>query len=132
MGIVVSLLFLVLFGTIQFGIAFNRMQGLHAAAREGARVGSLPTATVNEIVGKVKGAVSIIDEAVIASPCPATLTNAHGCVDVSPTGSGTFKPCDLRSGLDVTVTVKYRDVISIPFFGQKNYTMQGAGKFRCE
>ena len=43
------LLVVILFGIIQFGITFNRQQGIHAAAREGARLGSLPGTTTAQI-----------------------------------------------------------------------------------
>lgn len=41
MALVLPVLLLLVFGIIQFGIAFNRSQGIHAAAREGARFASV-------------------------------------------------------------------------------------------
>ena len=40
-SLIATLLFVLLFGILQFGLAYNRQQGLHAAAREGARLASL-------------------------------------------------------------------------------------------
>ena len=48
-AIVLPLLVLLVFGIIQFSIAYNRTQGLHAAAREGARYAALPSNTSSEI-----------------------------------------------------------------------------------
>ena len=45
MAIVLPLLILILFGIVEFSIYFNRLQGLQAAAREGARVAALPQST---------------------------------------------------------------------------------------
>src|SRR5437588_12417952 len=84
-AIIASLLFMVLFGTIQFGIAYNRYQGLNAAAREGARVGALQNTTVDTIRSRVLGALSIIDPNNFSSSytCPGTMNTDQGCIEVS-------------------------------------------------
>ncbi|MFT7646169.1 MAG: Flp pilus assembly protein TadG, partial [Candidatus Poriferisodalaceae bacterium] len=41
MAIILPVLVLLMFGIVEFGLAFNRLQGVHAAAREGARVGAV-------------------------------------------------------------------------------------------
>src|SRR5487761_1588895 len=40
-AIVLPVLVLLLFGVIQFGLAYNRQQGLNAAVREGSRLASI-------------------------------------------------------------------------------------------
>lgn len=130
-AIVASVLFLVLFGTVQFGIAFNRMQGVQAGAREGARIGSLPDTTVSEILTRVRDSVSIVDPAALPQGCGALSTD-QGCIDITPSGSAAFQPCNLRSGQVVTVLVRYRTEISIPLWRAEGVTLEGKGEFRCE
>lgn len=40
-SLIAMLLFTLMYGILQFGLLYNRQQGLHAAAREGARLASL-------------------------------------------------------------------------------------------
>ncbi|MFA5891312.1 MAG: TadE/TadG family type IV pilus assembly protein [Actinomycetota bacterium] len=131
-AIVASLLFMILFGTIQFGIAFNQYQGVQAAAREGARTGSLPQATVDDIVTRVRDSVSIVDGSAIQVGCPGALAVGQGCVAITPTGSGAFQPCNLRTGQTVRVSVQYRALIQIPVWKSPAVTVTGDGEFRCE
>lgn len=131
-AIVSSVLFLVLFGTIQFGIAFNRYQGVQAAAREGARIASFQDTTQDQILARVQSSVSIVNGASISSGCPGTLANDTGCVSTTPSGSGSFKPCLNRSGQTVAVTVKYQTLISIPLWSSPTVTLTGKGEFLCE
>lgn len=131
-AIVASVLFLVLFGTIQFGIVFNRYQGLQAGAREGARLAAVH-ATHDEIVQRVKDSVSIINEADIEDPCPGTLFVGDGCVDIDPdSATGDDAPCDGIEGDTITVLAKYRQEIPIPFWTSPDITITGRGEFRCE
>lgn len=130
-AIVASVLFLILFGTAEFGIAFNRMQGVQAGAREGARIASLPDTTVGEILDRVRTSVSIVDPADLPQGCGA-LSTGEGCVDITPSGSATFQPCNLRTGQVVTVLVRYRTEISIPLWKSEGVTLEGKGEFRCE
>jgi Flp pilus assembly protein TadG len=60
-AIIASLLLLILFGTITFGITFNRIQGLQSAAREGARLGSLTQTTVAQIKTRTLESISILN-----------------------------------------------------------------------
>src|SRR5205814_6633999 len=106
---------MILFGTIQFGIAYNRYQGLQAASREGARLASVD-ATVTEIIDRVKQSVSVIDTTTTDTP-GLCITNGSSngnptidnrlCIaiqyidssgtahDVTNNGSnGTTPPCD--------------------------------------
>jgi Flp pilus assembly pilin Flp len=61
-AIIASLLLLILFGTITFGLTFNRIQGLQSSAREGARLGSLSQTTVTQITSRALDSVSILNE----------------------------------------------------------------------
>ena len=119
MALVLSLLVLLVFGIAQIAIAYNRAQGLHAAAREGARVGSIPTVTESEIKDRVYAAL----EGVI--PDPAT----NATVVVTPSGS---PPCNLKVGQPLTVKVTINHTIDIPLWGTVDRTLTGKSEFRCE
>jgi Flp pilus assembly protein TadG len=116
-ALLVPLLIVLLVGTIQFGIAYNRKQGLHAAAREGARLASLPTATSGQISARVNDALTGVPLA--GSPS----------IVISP---GMTRPCENRRGQSVTVTVSAATTLDIPLWGVQNVTMVGRGSFRCE
>ena len=118
MALVLPLLILLVFGIIQFSIVYNRVQGLHAAAREGARAASLPTTTSGDVTTRVNSAL----QGVLPAGAPRT-------VSVSPGGS---KPCQGRSGQSVTVTVQSDYALDIPLFGSRALTLKGRGEFRCE
>lgn len=122
-AIVASLLFILLFGTVQFGMAFNRAQGLEAAAREGARAASVG-GTYSEIATRVRAAQSMFD------PTDVNVTT-------SPASSGRTRPCAVAGlGADVTVTAAVapaaRYAITIPGWGNREIAYSSAGTFRCE
>src|SRR5919106_284496 len=89
-AIIASLLLMILFGTITFGITFNRIQGLQSAAREGARLGSLSQTTVDQIVGRSLDSVSILNADNFKSGggggstrwCSGTPTFDTGCMTI--------------------------------------------------
>ncbi len=119
LAIVLPILILLVFGIIQWSIYFNRLQGLQAAAREGARVAALPQTTQSDVNAKVTSA--------LAGVLPTTQSPV---VTVNP-GSG--NPCDLRaSGSRVTVTVKANTDLDIPLWGSQTVTLTGKGEFKCE
>jgi Flp pilus assembly protein TadG len=136
-AIVASLLFMILFGIIQFGIAFNRYQGLQAASREGARLGSLSQTTHDEIVARVQETVSLIDPlAMEDTGCAGVLAVGKGCIQITasatPAGWNSSKPCNLNSGATITVLSKYRMEVPIPLWASPTVTITGTGVFRCE
>lgn len=62
MALLVPLLFLLLFGMIEYGVLFWRAQQIASAARHGARVGALPSGTaaaVNAAVNDVMNDVGL-------------------------------------------------------------------------
>lgn len=117
-ALVLPILILLLFGIIEFSIAYNRVQGLHAAAREGARVASLQRTTRTEIDQRIRDAL----DGVIKDPAAVTIA-------VTP---GSTKPCAGRTGETVVVTAEYPTDIDIPLWGKKALTLTGKGTFRCE
>jgi Flp pilus assembly protein TadG len=123
LAIVLVILFLVLFGIFQFGIAFHRDQGLEAAAREGARLASIG-AKYNDIKQRVWDSQSLF-------------TDSDVIVTTNPASSGTDRPCQFAGqGQLVTVTATVNPspsyAIVIPLWGNKQITYSAVGKFRCE
>jgi Flp pilus assembly protein TadG len=113
MAIVLPVLVILVFAIIEVGIALNRVQAFHAAAREGARVGSLETTDLGEIQTAVNGAL-------------VGLSGAAPAIAV-PTGT-----CAGRPGGRITVEVSSAYTISIPLLPDRNVTLTGDGVFRCE
>jgi Flp pilus assembly protein TadG len=119
MAIVLPVLVLLVFGIIQWSIYFNRLQGLQAAAREGARVAALPQSTQSDVKTKVTDA---LDGVLPSGATPA--------ITVSPSSTN---PCDLQpAGTSVTVTVKVNTDLNIPLWGSQTVTQTGKGVFKCE
>ncbi|MGH3442784.1 MAG: TadE/TadG family type IV pilus assembly protein [Nitriliruptorales bacterium] len=117
-AIVAGLLLVLLVGTVQFGIAWNRRQGLEAAAREGARLASVG-ADFDAISARVRDAQSLFDS-----------------VDVQVrTDPATSVPCS-GGARSVTVTAQVpaspRYAITIPLWGSVEVTYSAQGIFNCE
>ena len=144
-AIVASLLLMILFGTVQFGIAFNRTQGLNAAAREGARV-AIIGAPEADVVTRVTQAQSLFvasdvrvsidysldDGTTWTSVCNDPNSGTRDCTDT------TAKICDaapstgyfIRVTAHVIASNKY--AIAIPLWAKILPNYQGVGSFRCE
>jgi len=117
-ALVLPLLVLLVFGIVQFSIVYNRAQGLHAAAREGARIASLPQTTQSEITTRVMDA---LDGVTLSAPPSITVTPS------------TTQPCKNHPpGQTVTVRVNAQTTIDIPIWGSVTKTLTGKGEFRCE
>lgn len=115
---ILPILVVLLFGIVQFGISFNRQQGIHAAAREGARLGSLPGTTTAQIESRVDDALSGVP---LASAPTIIVTPAAG------------RPCSSGVGSDtVTVEVRATTNLEIPLWGDFNVDLESTGEFRCE
>lgn len=112
-ALVLPLLLVLLFGMIEFGIAFNRAQAIEAAAREGGRLASLSTTTNADIDTRVNDALDGIP---------------MGAVTVQVTPS----LCAGRQGEAVTVEVTTDHDIEIPLLTNYTATLTGQAVFRCE
>lgn len=117
-AILLPVLLLILFGTIEFGIAFNRTHGLHAAAREGGRVASVG-ASSKEIMDRVRETQSLFDDRdVVVQTIPSS-----------------DPPCTrVGDAVDVVVEVKKSKeyAITIPMFGEFEIDYRATARFRCE
>jgi Flp pilus assembly protein TadG len=121
LAILLPLLVMLVFGIVEFSIAYNKQQGLHAAAREGARYAALPTNTKSEVEDHVRDALDgVVSDADAAA---ATIT-------VNP---NTTRPCDLvATGTPVVVTVEVDDQIDVPLIDGGVVDLTGRAEFRCE
>lgn len=114
-ALVLPLLVVLLFGIIQFAIAFNRAQAVEAAAREGARLASISSTTNGDIATRVNDALAGIP---LQNPV---------AVSVAPSG------CAGREGESVTVVVTTSHVVTIPLIGAlPAVPLTGQAVFRCE
>ncbi|NNC81157.1 MAG: pilus assembly protein [Acidimicrobiales bacterium] len=114
-ALILPILVLLLFAIIQLGLAFQRFEAVNAAAREGARVASLPSSDNADICNRVTSAL------------------AGTSFDGPPTCTPPPVLCSAPSAPDsVTVSVSVNNLIEIPFFGQQTVTLRGTGDFRCE
>ena len=113
--LVLPVLLMILFGIIEFGVAFSRSQAISAAAREAGRLASLSTTTSADISNRV-------DATLAGIPFDAPPT-----VSVIPAGG-----CAGREGESVTVLVSALHRITIPFALDQEVTLSGQAVFRCE
>ena len=116
-ALILPLLVLLVFGIVQFSLAYNRQQGLHAAAREGARMASLPSTTADEVEQRVEDA---LDGMSFESGWTTTITPSAA------------QPCAGNSGETVVVRVEADNTIDVPFLEAPSVTLTGRGEFRCE
>lgn len=110
-ALIASLLFLMVFGIIEFGRIFSEIEVLNSAAREGARAAA------------VRGTSEDVEAAVVAAADPYDL-------DETPVAD---KTCDdTTSGEPVTVAWDQHFEISVGLLPAFNQDIQIKGVFRCE
>ena len=120
-ALIVGLLAILVFGLLEYGLAFWQVQNLRAATREGAReaaVGGsnaeIRTAMVNAAGGSLTGG-----EAISVSRRCATMTRRGQQVTVRITGN-------------LSGAVREAFKVSIPFLPPFTLTPDLSGTFRCE
>lgn len=145
---ILPVLVMLVFGIIQFGIAYNRSQGMHAAAREGARLASIG-ADVASIEARVGSALSgtTVGAADVSTEVrwyTEPKMNPSGKLNPDPAekSDGTVVsdgdvPCDQTDAhtvrVDVEVTGNVSDyAITIPLLPAFGSTFPSEAIFRCE
>jgi Flp pilus assembly protein TadG len=126
-ALVVGLLFVILFGIMEFGLAFFETQNLRSATREGARAAAIggTTGPNGEIT---KALVDGASGSLPANYSGYTLTPASGCTDATKGDEVEIVlninslPANVRAAFDV----------NIPFLPKITLTPQIRGSFRCE
>jgi Flp pilus assembly protein TadG len=121
-ALIVGLLAILIFGLLEYGIAFWQVQNLRAAAREGARVAA------------VRGDNGDISQAMIDS--------SAGSLGPGFVGFTATRVCDeANEGLPVTITITNGALapsvqeafnVSIPFLPPITLDPELSGTFRCE
>ncbi len=106
-AILAPLLFLLVFGIIEFGRAYNAQNTLTHAAREGAREFAI---TQDVVAGEA------------AARNAVTSMNATGLV---------VNLSDCTPGFPATVTLSLPFELRIAFFPVSSFTMQAEGVMRC-
>jgi Flp pilus assembly protein TadG len=110
-ALIASLLFLFVFGIIEFGRIFSELEVLNSAAREGARAAA------------VRGDADEVETAVADAAAPYSL-------DETPTAD---KTCDdSTSGTPVTVAWDQHFEISVGLLPAFDQDLEIKGVFRCE
>jgi Flp pilus assembly protein TadG len=122
-ALILPVLILLTFGAIQFGIVYNRIQGLQAATREGARLASIG-GTFDQVRDRVRDSQSLF-------------TGTDVAVTTNPSVPLTSRPCSTAGvGNDVTVTANVAPsstyALDIPLFGNFQINYNATGVFRCE
>ena len=110
-AIVSTILFLIVFGIIEFGRTYSQYEVMQGAAREGARRAA------------VGASLSQVQQAVTQAADPYTLTN-------TPSMDRTCTPD--TTGQPVTVSWTQTFQISIPFIPPATINRTIKGVFRCE
>lgn len=124
-------LFLIVFGIIQFGLAYNRQQGMHAGTREAGRVASIG-ASIADADLAFDNSVNTINAADV------TLTYTQIDVDGGTEDASADPPCDGtpqadRVRVEAAITSNldtYR--IEIPFGPSVGPDYQSTAVFVCE
>lgn len=110
-ALIASVLFMLVFGIIEFGRIFSELEVMNSAAREGARAAA------------VRGSSTDVADATAAAAAPYTL-------DSTPVAD---KTCDdTTSGQPVTVSWNQHFEISVGLLPELNRDMEIKGVFRCE
>lgn len=110
-ALIAAVLFMLVFGIIEFGRIFNELEVLNSAAREGARTAA------------VRGTATEVADAVEAAAAPYSL-------DETPVAD---KQCnDATSGDRVTVAWTQNFKISVGLLPPFDKDMEIKGVFRCE
>jgi Flp pilus assembly protein TadG len=121
-ALIVGVLAILVFGLLEYGLAFWQVQNLRASAREGARVAAvggdqsdITTAMVGASAGSLTGGESI------------GVTPSGGCTDDT---IGDQVTVSINGNLSGAVQEAFE--VSIPFLPPFTLTPDLSGTFRCE
>ena len=114
-ALVLPVLFMILFGIIEFGLGLSRSQAIQAAAREGGRLASISSSSTADVSNRVAVALG------------GNTFDGPPQVSIVPSGG-----CYGRQGQSVTVIVSAPHRITIPFALDRQMTLTGQAVFRCE
>jgi Flp pilus assembly protein TadG len=138
-ALIVGVLALLIFGMLQFGLAFFQLQNLRAATREGARIGAVD-GTVADIQARVQSASGL------STPFGSSLYVQKVTGGTATTVSGsTSQPCATVNGATPDSVIAGIDLQTAPSGLQNIFTVdipllpsidlrsaKVEGEFRCE
>jgi Flp pilus assembly protein TadG len=143
-ALIVGVLAMLLFGMLQFGLAFFQLQNLRAATREGARYTAVG-ATVTETKQRVEDSAGVTG---LANAVTVQRQTTTGGTTWFAQNTGTSKPCqkiaaqpvptNVRTTIDLSsatlpsglVNIFTVDVPLLPTISLRSAIVQG--EFRCE
>lgn len=114
-ALVTPLLLLLLFGVIEFGLGMYRLQSVHAASRDAARIGALPTITSAEVEARALASLG------------AALLAQSPTIRIEP---DTATPCE--SADQIVVTVEVDNPMIMPLWDELDVTLSSRSEFACE
>jgi len=119
-ALLLPVLLLILFGTLEFGRVYSQWQVYNGAARQGARCAAVMASTIGDCtsVGDIQARIDDASNP-YADPPAATVTPASGCTDST-------------IGADVSVSWVQPLEVSIPFWGDVTVSPTIEATFRCE
>jgi Flp pilus assembly protein TadG len=127
-----------LFAVIEFGHAFMCTATLTAAAKDGARFGSLDGVTSQQVIDRVKarinGAFKSSKATVVVKDAATYENSSTNPADVNVANLSNFElnDADSRHLFIVRVTVPYDQVAIMPPFWAKGLTLRGDSVMRHE
>jgi Flp pilus assembly protein TadG len=140
-ALIVGVLAMLIFGMLQFGVAFFQLQNLRAAAREGARVGA-----VGGTVSQVKQRVS--DDSLGALPANSPVIHVESTTNGSTWTTPATRACPVPQSQTLQSATRVRIDLSSPSLPsalQNIFTLnipllppislrtaEISGEFRCE
>jgi Flp pilus assembly protein TadG len=116
-ALILPLLFMILFGTIEFGRVYSQWQVFNGAAREGARCAAVQAGGFSTC--SVVDRVTTASEPYEANVSTLTITPASGCTSSN-------------RGSNVTVAWQQPFHITVPFWNSVTFDSEIEATFRCE
>lgn len=130
-ALVLPLLMLLVFGVIQFGIAFAQQLSLNSAARQGARSAVVGGIDCTGAASSARAASRTIGIGV-SEAAALTVVMATDPDGTSDPCTGSERPCEDHRGDAFRVDVSRAFTVTIPMFGNPQVTLRGRGEYRCE
>jgi Flp pilus assembly pilin Flp len=142
-ALIVGVLAMLIFGMLQFGVAFFQLQNLRAATREGARIGAVD-GTVQNIQDRVENAsgISTLNNSIYVqtrtgTAPPATVSGDPSLTKPCLPASGT-KPDSVIAGIQLNspaLPQSLREIFTVDIPLMPSISLLSAqvqGEFRCE
>lgn len=139
-SLIAMLLFTLLLGILQFGLTYNRLQGLHAAAREGARLASLGADVADpEIQARVAAAApafilsdSHLQITIWAIDEDGTESMADGQACRTNESDDVISLQQVRVEVDITEDAQPQYNFGLPLIGIVTPDLGSRATFQCE